>query len=53
VRLAELKDLASRQVGDECELVMLLELTIDDILDRFPDKLIENQEKFGVLESDD
>lgn len=52
MRLRELKDLAAEQVGDVDELVGLLELTIEDILDRFPDRLTENKEKFGVIEDD-
>ncbi len=49
MRLQELKELVSEQVGgDIYDLVGLLELTFDDILDRFPDKLMDNQHKFGV-----
>lgn len=48
MRLDELKDVVAEQVVDVEDLVGLLELTIEDILSRFPDKLMENQEKFGV-----
>jgi hypothetical protein len=52
MRLQELKDVASRQ-ADEHELVDLLELTVDDILDRFADRLLEFKERFGVVDPDD
>lgn len=50
MRLAELKQVVEGQGYEADELVGLLELTVDDILDRFPDRLIENQHKFGVEE---
>ena len=50
MRLQELKEVVSRQGYVPDELVGLLELTIEDILDRFPDRLLENQSKFGVYE---
>lgn len=49
MRLRELKDLASRMADAE-ELVGLLELTAEDILDRFADRLMEHKEKFGVFD---
>lgn len=52
VRHAELRQVVEDQDYDIEELVGLLELTIDDILDRFPDKLTENAHKFGVEEKD-
>lgn len=51
MRLNEIRSLAADQVGDVDELVGLLELTIEDILERFPDALMEHRDKFGV--SDD
>jgi hypothetical protein len=53
VRLAELKEIVAAQVDDAADLVGLLELTLDDILDRFPDALMDNKEKFGVVDSDE
>jgi hypothetical protein len=53
VRLQELKQVVENQHYDVEELAGLLELTVDDLLDRFPDKLVENQEKFGVNEDSD
>jgi hypothetical protein len=32
------------------ELVLLLEITIEDLIRKFPEKLIENAEKFGVYQ---
>lgn len=52
MRLAELRAVVADQVGDVEELVGLLELTIEDVLDRFPDKLMDNQHKFGVCDDD-
>ena len=40
VRLQELREVVERQNYDVEELVGLLELSIDDILERFPDKLM-------------
>jgi hypothetical protein len=51
MRLSELKLLVSEQVVDVQDLVYQLELTIEDILDRFSDKLRMHQEKFGVNNS--
>jgi hypothetical protein len=54
MRQAELRAIVSEQVVDVHDLVDLLELTIEDILARFPKKLRENAYKFGVeLESND
>lgn len=53
MRLPELKSTVADQVGDVEELVGLLELTIEDILDRFPDRLMEHKEKFGVVDDAD
>lgn len=44
----ELKSLAAEQAGDVETLIELLELTMDDVLDRFYDKVVENEHKFGV-----
>ena len=52
MRLQELKEVVENQNYDVVELVALLELTIDDILERFPDKLTENANKFGVEENE-
>jgi len=53
MRLQELRDTVSRQVEDVNDLVSLLELTIEDILDRFPDHLLDFKHKFGVTDPSD
>lgn len=53
MRLHEMHDLISRQVDDVHNLVDLLELTIEDILDRFPDAILDNKHKFGIDEPGD
>jgi len=50
MRLAELRSVASEQVTDVEELVQLLELTIEDILERFGDRLLDQKHKFGVYD---
>ena len=50
MRLQELKETVANQVKDAADLVGLLELSIEDILDRFADRLLEHQEKFGVTD---
>ena len=51
MRLRELKDTVAEQVGGDVDnLVSLLELTVEDILDRFADRLLEHSDKFGVEE---
>lgn len=52
MRLRELKQIVEGQNYEVEELAGLLELTVDDLLERFPDKLTENASKFGVEESD-
>ena len=34
------------------DLVTLLEIRVEDVLERFEDRLVENAEKFGVYEYD-
>lgn len=53
MRLSDLKILVENQVGDPADLVDMLELTIEDILDRFSDRLLEFKEKFGVVDEHD
>lgn len=53
MRLAELRAVASEQVTEVEELVQLLELTIEDVLERFGDRLLENKHKFGVYDPDE
>lgn len=48
----ELKSLAAEQAGDVATLIELLELTMDDVLDRFFDRLVENEHKFGVRDNE-
>lgn len=53
MRLPELRDIVSRQVNDVHDLVNLLEIEIEDILDRFADHLLDFKDKFGVVEEVD
>lgn len=53
MRLHELRALAADQVSDVDTLVALLELTIEDILERHPDALMDHQEKFGVFDGNE
>ncbi len=39
--------LVEDNVVDVADLVAILEITIEEVVDRFPDKLKENAEKFG------
>jgi hypothetical protein len=48
VRAEDLKDLVSRQVEDVHDLVDLLEIELEDVLDRFFDRVYDNKNKFGV-----
>lgn len=48
MRQAELRAHVADQVVDVHDLVDFLELTIEDILAKFPKKLRENAHKFGV-----
>ena len=48
MNLTNLKDLIANQVDDASDLVTMLELSVEDIMERFADKLIEHQAKFGV-----
>lgn len=52
MRLDDLRSIAAEQVPDVETLVSLLELTIEDVLARFPDYLIDNSHKFGVVDGD-
>lgn len=53
MRLQELKQVVEGQGYDILELVGLLELSIEDILDRFPDRLVDNASKFGVCDNEE
>lgn len=54
IRQAELRQLISEQIVDVHDLVDLLELTIEDVLAKFPVKLREHAHKFGIdLEGED
>lgn len=48
MNLTNLKDHVANQVEDAADLVIALELSVDDIMDRFADKLLEHADKFGV-----
>lgn len=52
MRLEELKQIVEQQGYDIEELVGLLELTTEDIIERFPDRLTENSHKFGVSDNE-
>lgn len=52
MNLTNLKDLIANQVDDAADLVTMLELSVEDIMERFADKLIEHQAKFGVQTDD-
>lgn len=45
---AQLKGYIRDNVFDVADLVLLLEIDIEDILDVFPHKLLEHQDKFGI-----
>lgn len=51
LRKNELESIIGEAVPDVESLVLLLELTMEDILERFPDKVLEHKEKFGLPES--
>lgn len=53
LRRNELESIIGEEVPDVESLVLLLELTMEDILERFPDKVIEHKHKFGLPESTD
>lgn len=50
--LSQVKEIIEDNVPDVESLVQLLELTIEDIMKRFPDKLMEHKDKF-TLESEE
>jgi hypothetical protein len=52
MRLQELREVIENQQYDVADLCSLLELTVEDLLDRFPDKVVDNQSKFGVNETE-
>lgn len=49
-KLNKLKGLVMDNIPDVESLVVLLELSIEDILDRHPDALLENADKFGEFD---
>jgi hypothetical protein len=53
VRLPEIKDLVSRQVDSASDLCALLEIELEELMDRFADRLMEHKEKFGIVEQDE
>ena len=50
VRLSELKEIALTNTADTGELCGLLEITGEELLDRFADRLLEFKERFGVMQ---
>jgi hypothetical protein len=53
MNLDNIKDIVANQVNDASDLVLLLELSVEDIMERFADKLLEHQAKFGVYDESD
>lgn len=49
----ELDSIISDEVPDVETLVVLLEITMEEILDRFHDKVIEHKDKFGLPDTVD
>ena len=47
-RVAMIREQVESMVFDAGDLVGLLEISIEEILDRFPHKLIEHQDKFDL-----
>lgn len=39
--------------NDTTELAALLEITVEDLMERFEDRLIENAEKFGIYQDEE
>ena len=52
MHLSTLKDIVAMQVEDAGELATVLELSVEDIMERFSDKLLEHKDKF-VQTADD
>lgn len=48
MNIDNLKDHVASQVDTAEELVTILEISVEDVLSRFADKLLEHQEKFGI-----
>jgi hypothetical protein len=53
LRRIELESLIGEEVPDVESLVLMLELTMEDILERFPDRVLEHKGKFGIPEATD
>lgn len=49
-KLSRLKGVIIDNITDVESLVGLLELTIEDILDRHPDAILDNADKFGEFD---
>ena len=52
MRLHDLKSHVADQAYEVDELAGLLELTVEDLIERFPERLLEHKEKFGVHDED-
>jgi hypothetical protein len=48
--MPEIRDIVSRQVEDVHDLIDLLEIDLEDILDRFPDHILDHKSKFGITD---
>lgn len=52
-KLSRIKEVIEDTVVDVESLVVMLELTIEDILDRHPDAVLDNAHKFGDFDEED
>lgn len=51
--MSELQSVVAEQVGDVCDLVLMLEISLEELIDRFGDKILEQRDKFGLPDSTD
>lgn len=57
---SDIKNIIAEEITEVTDLVLLLELTIEDVLEAFPDQVVDNAYKFmlpditdGVLDDDE
>jgi chorismate mutase len=46
VKVAQITSVIENNAIDTDDLISMLELTVEDLIERFPDRLIDNYEKF-------
>lgn len=46
VKVAQITSVIENNAIDTDDLINMLELTVEDLIERFPDRLIDNYEKF-------